>query len=79
MTFDDLVVGDHFIWLPTPGSPAVDAVNVNINIASGENGGGFAIDLVTRLDSISPVGQIVGEPPAWIPGTAPVIKLNGHL
>jgi hypothetical protein len=79
MSFGDLVVGDHFIWPPESGSPAWETVNVNIKIASSEDGGGFAIDLATRCDCLNPAGQISGEPPGWIPATARVIKLNGRL
>ena len=79
MTFADLIVGDHFIWPPASGSPFPDAVNVNIKIASGEDGGGFATDLATRTDCVSPIGRSPGKPAEWIPGVAPVIKLNGRL
>ena len=75
MTFADLKVGDHFIWPLVPG----DSVNVNVKIASGEDGGGFAVDLATRQDCVHP-GRSKSDPlTQWIPGDAPVIKLNGHL
>jgi hypothetical protein len=79
MTFADLSVGDHFIWPLDPASPSIDTVNVNIKIAAGDDGGGFAIDLATRTDCVSPAGQIAGEPHGWIPGSATVVKLNGRL
>ncbi len=79
MTFADLDVGDHFIWPPDPRSPLPEGVNVNIKIAAGEQDGGFALDLATRADCVNPEGQVSGDPPGWIPGTAGVIKLNGRL
>jgi hypothetical protein len=79
MTFADLRPGDHFIWPPSDGTRP-DSVNVNIKTAAGEDGGGFAIDLATRQDSVSPsVPPDSEDPPCWIPGNAPVIKLNGTL
>jgi hypothetical protein len=79
MTFAELIVGDHFIWPSSPGLPFPDSINVIIKIASGEDGGGFAIDLVTRLDWDCPTGHPPGEPAHWILGATPVIKLNGHF
>jgi hypothetical protein len=79
MTFADLIVGDHFIWPLTGGAPLPESINVNIKIACGEDGGGFATDLATRVDCVCPAGLPPGELVEWIPGTTPVIKLNGRL
>ena len=79
MTFGDLKVGDHFIW-PLDRAPSMsDSVNVNVKIAAGEDGGGFAVDLATREDCIYQNRSKSGPPEQWIPGDAQVIKLNGRL
>ena len=79
MTFADLMVGDHYIWPLQRGSLCPDSLNVNIKIASSDNGGGFAIDLATRQDCIDPAGSVAGELGEWIRGEAQVIKLNGRF
>jgi hypothetical protein len=79
MTFADLIVGDHFIWPQATGQPHPESININIKIAWSEDGGGFATDLATRLDCVPPGGPVPDEPPQWIPGPTPVIKLNGRF
>jgi hypothetical protein len=79
VTFADLKVGDHFIWPPAVVSVIPDSINVNIKIAWGDDGGGFATDLATRLDCVCPLGQTPGELAEWIPGATPVIKLSGRF
>ncbi len=79
MTFADLIVGDHFIWPLTAESPLPDSININIKIAWGEDGGGFATDLATRADCVCPAGPPPGELALWIPGITLVIKLNGRI
>ena len=79
MTLAELIVGDHFIWSPTPGSPLPDSINVIVKIEWGEDGGGFATDLATRLDCVRPTRPHSHELAQWIPGATPVIKLNGRL
>ena len=79
MTFADLKVGDHFIW-PIAADGPPDAMNINVKIAQTEDGGGFAIDLATRQDCLSPSGQTPGnELREYIAANEPVIKLNGTL
>jgi hypothetical protein len=79
MTFANLIVGDHFIWPLDRVVSVPDSVNVNIKIASGEGGGGFAVDLATREDCIYQDRSKPGPLEQWIPGDAPVIKLNGAM
>jgi hypothetical protein len=79
MIFADLKVGDHFIWSLDPAASMPDSANVNIKIASGEDGGGFAVDLATRQDCIYQDQSKSGPLEQWIPADAPVIKLNGNL
>ncbi len=79
MVFADLKVGDHFVWPVPMNLYPPDSLNVNIKIAWAEDGGGFAIDMATREDSINPAGSTPGEPIGWISGNAQVIRLNGVL
>jgi hypothetical protein len=79
MTFSELRVGDHFIWPMAQGEVSPDSVNVQVKIAWSEEGGGFAIVLATRLDSVDPATLGEAEMPSWILGSALVIKLNGTL
>ncbi len=80
MKFADLRVGDHFIWHADLTSGGPDSINVNLKIAWAEDGSGFAVDLLTREDCISPYGTSeVAQLKECIPGDAPVIKLNGGL
>jgi hypothetical protein len=79
MTFADLNVGDHFIWPLDQAASLPHSVNVNIKIAGGNDGGGFAVDMATREDCIYQDRSKLGPLEQWIPGDAPVIKLNGTL
>jgi hypothetical protein len=79
MTFAELRVGDHFIWPMAQREASPNSVNVQVKIARSEDGGGFAIDLTTRLDSVDPATPGQNELPNWILGSALVIKLNGTL
>jgi hypothetical protein len=79
MTFAGLDVGDHFLWPLDDKTPLPDSLNVNIKIARSDDGGGFAIDLATREDCCIPGVVGPGGLQCWIPGSAPVIKLNGRL
>ena len=62
MTFAELIVGDHFgSWVVRLNPPFPNAINVNIKIACGEDGGGFATDLATRKDCIDPAVKILAN------------------
>jgi len=83
MRFADLKLGDHFIWAKE-NLPSEDSVTVYVKSAWSEEGGGFAIDLFTHTDCMSPfphppyrAGSDREELKEWIPGDTPVIKLNG--
>ena len=79
MTFSELKVGDHFIWPVGGENQRPNSVNVNIKIATADDGCGFAVDLATRQDCVSPSGPVPCELPQLIAGNEPVIKLNGTL
>jgi hypothetical protein len=85
MRFADLKLGDHFIWAKENLSNE-DSVTVCVKTAWSEEGGGFAVDLVTHIDCVSPfphspyrAGSDPEELKEWIPGDTPVIKLNANL
>jgi hypothetical protein len=79
MTFAELSVGDHFLWLFEVEPPLPESLNVKLKIAWSEDGGGFAIDLETREDCSLPGVSGPGGAQCWIPGSTPVIKLDGRL
>jgi hypothetical protein len=79
MVFGDLRVGDHFVWAFPGQQPIPDSINVNVKIAWSEDGGGFAIDLYTRQDTLEQAGSGANDPKEWISKDARVIKLNGTL
>jgi hypothetical protein len=83
MRFRDLKIGDHFIWA-TETLGTADCVSVNVKTSWGDDGGGFAIDLVHHQECVSPFphppfrsGSDPQEIKEWIPADTPVIKLNG--
>ena len=85
MRFADLKVGDHFIWA-RENLLSEDCVTVNVKIAMSDEGGGFAVDLSTHSECVSPFphppyrfGSDPEELQEWIPADAPVIKLNANL